>query len=66
MLRRRERCVSEDYEARERSRERRYAESGWCGSEDLEGREEERVVRWRRVKRTKTDEWRPLSGWRRV
>ena len=25
----------------------------------------EKTVRFRRIKRTRTDEWKPLSGWRR-
>lgn len=74
MFRRRERCVSEDYEARERarsrSRERRRRERIWCDGDDGEEVVErefegERVVRIRRVKRTRTDEWRPLNGFRR-
>lgn len=72
LLRRRERCVSEDYEARERarsrSRERRRRERFFGDDDDDEIEREwdgERVVRWRRIKRTRTDEWRPLSGWRR-
>jgi hypothetical protein len=74
LFRRRERCVSEDYESRERarsrSRERRRRESFWCDDGDGEVEierefEGERVVRWRRVKRTRTDEWRPLAGFRR-
>ena len=68
--RRRERCVSEEYEAREKarsmSRERRYREGVWCDDEDEREMEAEKWVRWRRVKRTKTEEWRPLAGWRRL
>ncbi|KAF2632737.1 hypothetical protein BU25DRAFT_453924 [Macroventuria anomochaeta] len=74
LLHRRERCVSEDYEARERARsrltERRRRERSWGGDDEDEEIEREfdgeRVVRWRRIKRTRTDEWRPLAGWRRV
>ncbi|KAF1933812.1 uncharacterized protein M421DRAFT_414867 [Didymella exigua CBS 183.55] len=69
---RRDRCVSEDYEARERARSRsreRRREKFWDGDDEdeLVDREfdGERVVRYRRIKRTRTDEWRPLSGWRR-
>lgn len=71
MLRSRDRCVSEEYEARERarsrSRERRRRER-WCadGDEREVETEADRWVRWRRVKRTRTEEWRPLAGWRRV
>ncbi|KAF3004325.1 hypothetical protein E8E13_009382 [Curvularia kusanoi] len=82
LRRRRERCVSEEVEARERERcceverererlrERR--ERDWCESDEewdsgweTEG---ERVVRWRRVTRTRTgmDVRRPLGGWRRA
>ena len=70
--RRKERCVSEEYESREkmrsrsRSRERRYGNGVWCDKEDERETEAERWVRWRREKRTRTDEWRPLTGWRRV
>lgn len=72
LFRRRERCVSEDYEARERersrSRERRRRDQFWGDDDDDVEREfdGERVVRWRRIKRTRTDEWRPLTGWRRA
>ncbi|KAF3045636.1 hypothetical protein E8E12_010866 [Didymella heteroderae] len=69
----RERCVSEEYEARERarsrSRERRRRERFWGDGEDEVVEREfdgERVVRYRRVKRTRTDEWRPLAGFRRT
>ena len=71
---RRERCVSEDYEARERvrsrSRERRRRERFWGGDDEDEEIEREfdgeRVIRWMRIKRTRADEWSPLTGWRRV
>lgn len=69
LFRGRERCVSEDFEARERrrERERRHRERGWLGDDDDEVETEAaRWVRWRRVKRTKTEEWRPLAGWRRA
>lgn len=65
----RERCVSEDVEARERSRERRRRERVWEDDVGIEAEAESeavRWVRWRRVKRTRTEEWRPLAGWRRV
>jgi hypothetical protein len=73
-LLRRERCVSEDYEARERarsrSRERRRRERLWDGDDEDEVVERmfdgERVVKFRRIKRTRTDEWRPLTGFRRT
>lgn len=70
--RRKERYVSEEYEARERtrsrsrSRERRYRNGIWCDKEDERETEAERWVRWRKVKKTKADEWRPLAGWRRA
>lgn len=72
LRRRRERCVSEDFEARERarsrSRERRRRERlpGAADEHEIvaEDIDEERVVRYRKVKKTRVDEWRPLSGWR--
>lgn len=68
MVRRRERCVSADYEVRERERESRRRDVVRCGGEGGEEveTEAERWVRYRRVKKTKTEEWRPLAGWRRV
>ncbi|KAF9699245.1 hypothetical protein EKO04_003162 [Ascochyta lentis] len=73
LFRERKRCVSEDYEARERarsrSRERRRRERVWCGDEgdqDEAEVEAESWVRWRRMKRTRTEEWKPLVGWRRA
>ncbi|KAJ4366630.1 hypothetical protein N0V95_000131 [Ascochyta clinopodiicola] len=72
LVRERERCVSEDYEAHERirsrSRERRHRERVWCDEDDQREMdvEAERWVSWRRVKRTRTEERRPLAGWRRV
>lgn len=73
LFRMRERCVSEDFEAKERarsrSRERRRRERLWDGDDEDEIFERdfdgERVVRYRRIKRTRTDKWKPLSGWRR-
>lgn len=67
----RERCVSEKYEARERagsrSRERRRERVWGDGDEVVERQfDGERLVRYRRVKRMRTDEWRPLSGFRRT
>lgn len=68
----RARCVSEEYEARERARtrsvERRRRERLWGGGEEVveRGVEGERVVRYRRIKKTRTDEWRPLTGFRRT
>ncbi|KAF2819895.1 hypothetical protein CC86DRAFT_374625 [Ophiobolus disseminans] len=80
VLRRKEKFVDEGWETRERSRSRSgsreisqrdsfWGEGGFWGDRKEEsGRESEDEVvrRWRRVKRTKTEEWRPLSGWRRV
>jgi hypothetical protein len=63
---RRERCVSEDYEARERAKSRSRERFWGDGNEVIEREfDGERVVRWRRVKRTRMDEWRPLAGFRR-
>lgn len=73
VFRKSERSVSEDFEARERSRERRRRERVWCDDEGMHGQREMEAeaeidswVRWRRVKRTRTEEWKPLAGWRRV
>lgn len=72
---RRERCVSEEFEVRERarsqSRERRRREGLWGGEGDEVVErvfDDETVVRYRRVKRTRTrtDERRPLAGFRRM
>lgn len=70
---RRERCISEDYQVKERERsrerERRSRERVWAdGGDEVIQREfdGERVVRYRRVKKTRMDEWRPLSGFRRT
>ncbi|KAF2254571.1 hypothetical protein BU26DRAFT_140762 [Trematosphaeria pertusa] len=57
LFRRREKWEDEDYESRDRER----GDAFWD-----EERERERTVRYRRIKRTKTEEWKPLSGWRRV
>ncbi|UPX13602.1 uncharacterized protein EKO05_0004104 [Ascochyta rabiei] len=73
LFRTRERCVSEDYEAHERARSRSrecwHREMGWCDDE-VDQRETEveaeRWVTWRRLKRTRTEERRPLAGWRRM
>ncbi|CAO2657586.1 Nn.00g037120.m01.CDS01 [Neocucurbitaria sp. VM-36] len=63
----RERWSDEAWETRERStsRERssRRRDSVWGDEEKDE--EKESWSRYRRIKRTKTEEWRPLSGWRR-
>ncbi|KAF9735147.1 hypothetical protein PMIN02_004449 [Paraphaeosphaeria minitans] len=59
MFRTREKWVDEDWETRERERERRR------DSLFDDERVGEKSVRFRRMKRTKTEEWRPLSGFRR-
>ncbi|KAF2440527.1 hypothetical protein P171DRAFT_435317 [Karstenula rhodostoma CBS 690.94] len=56
VFRRREKWVDEDYQARERERRDSLFE---------EEPVREKSVRFRRVKRTRTEEWRPLSGFRR-
>lgn len=55
MFRRKEKWVDEDWETRERRRDSVF--------DDEPVRE--KTVRFHRVKRTRTDEWKPLSGWRR-
>jgi hypothetical protein len=75
MFRRKEKWVDEGWETRERSRSRsRSREVGrrdsFWGDEGFwldQGKdsEEEKWSRYRKIKRTKTEEWRPLSGWRR-
>jgi hypothetical protein len=57
VFRSREKWVDEDWESRERE--------GRRDSVFDEERVGEKSVRFRRVKRTRTEEWRPLSGWRR-
>jgi hypothetical protein len=82
VLRRKEKYVDEAWETRERSRSRsRSRETGrrdsfwgdggfWgdCEVKRDENREseDEKWSRYRKIKRTKTEEWRPLTGWRRV
>ena len=58
MFRRKDKWVDEEWETKERER----------GRHDCFFEEEpvkEKTVRFHRVKRTRTDEWKPLSGWRR-
>jgi hypothetical protein len=76
-FRRRERCGGEEVEARERARwceieREREREKGRCEDAEWDWDSEgekigERVIRWRRVERvrTETGERRPLCGWRR-
>lgn len=75
MFRRKEKWVDEGWETRERSRSRSrsreaglgdsfWGDDGFWADKGKES-EEERWSRYRRIKRTKTEEWRPLSGWRR-
>ena len=67
LFRSREKWSDEAWETRERStsRERssRRRDSLWDDEEKDE--EKESWSRYRHIKRTKTEEWRPLSGWRR-
>jgi hypothetical protein len=75
MFRRKEKWVDEAWETRERSRSRSrsrenrgdsfWGEGGFWGDSGKES-EEEKWSRYRKIKRTKTEEWRPLTGWRRV
>ncbi|KAF2795376.1 hypothetical protein K505DRAFT_324069 [Melanomma pulvis-pyrius CBS 109.77] len=60
LFKRREKWEGVDYESRERSRG-----SETRGFWEDEPRAVEKDVRFRRIKRTRTDEWRPLSGFRR-
>jgi hypothetical protein len=80
MFRRKEKWVDEGWETRERSRSRSrsrevsrrdsfFGDGGFWGDrkeESARESEDEKWSRYRRVKRTKTEEWRPLTGWRRV
>lgn len=75
MFRRKEKYVDEGWETRERSRSRSrsretrrdsfWGDGGFWKDEGKDS-EEENWSRYRRIKRTKTEEWRPLTGWRRV
>ena len=55
---RREKWEDVDWETREREKRR----DSLFDDEDVK----EKLVRFRKIKRTRTDEWKPLSGWRRV
>lgn len=57
-FRRKDKWVDEEWETRERERGRR-------DSFFEEAPAKEKTVRFRRVKRTRTDEWKPLSGWKK-
>lgn len=61
----RERWVDEDWETRERSTSRERRRDSFWGADDEKDEETESWSRYRRIKRTKTEETRPLSGWRR-
>ncbi|KAH8693331.1 hypothetical protein GQ44DRAFT_719707 [Phaeosphaeriaceae sp. PMI808] len=81
-FRRKEKWVDEGWETRERSRSRSrsreagrrdsfWGDNGFWGDCEVtkdDGREseDEKWSRYRKIKRTKTEEWRPLTGWRRV
>ncbi|KAF1974351.1 hypothetical protein BU23DRAFT_462039 [Bimuria novae-zelandiae CBS 107.79] len=58
IFRRKDKWVDEEWETRERERGRRNL---IFDDEPVK----EKSVRFHRVKRTRTDEWKPLSGWRR-
>lgn len=67
-VQRKEKWVDEDWETRERStsRERRRRDSLWANEDDSKDEETEKWSRYRRIKRTKTEDvYMPLSGWRR-
>lgn len=71
LFRRHEKFVDEEFEARERTRSPpRRRVSFWDeDKDDAAKREDEDEVenwtRYRHVKRTQTEEWKPLCGWRR-
>lgn len=59
MVGRKKKWIDEEWEATQHER----------GGRDYafdDGPVEEKSVRFRRVKRTRTDEWKPLSGWKKV
>ncbi|ORY05299.1 hypothetical protein BCR34DRAFT_48193 [Clohesyomyces aquaticus] len=56
MFKRKEKWVDEDWETKEKERR----DSFW----DDEPKLKERTTRYRKIKRTRTDEWKPLSGFR--
>lgn len=58
-FRRKDKWVDEEWETRERERGRR---DSFFDEEPAK----EKTVRFRRVKRTRTDEWKPLSGWKKA
>jgi hypothetical protein len=58
VFKRREKYEDEDWETRDRERR-----GEWWNEQEPQLRE--RTVKYRKVKRTRTDQWRPLSGWRR-
>ena len=61
-----EKWTDEDWETRERSRSREHSRRDSLSDDDEEKDEEkESWSRHRRIKRTKTEEFKPLSGWRR-
>jgi hypothetical protein len=79
MFRRKEKWVDEGWETRERSRSRSQSreivaprDSFWGDGgfwRDMDGAresDEEKVTKYRKIKRTKTEEWSPLRGWRRI
>tara|TARA_R110002003_G_scaffold645_8_gene21005 strand:- start:24149 stop:24748 length:600 start_codon:yes stop_codon:yes gene_type:complete len=76
VLRRKEKWVDEGWETRSRSRSRSrsretrrdsfWGEGGFWGKDEARESEDENWSRYRKIKRTKTEEWRPLTGWRRV
>jgi hypothetical protein len=72
-FRRKEKWVDERWETRERSRSRSrsrdgfWGDGGFWGDEKKDsGSEMEKWSRYRRVKGTRREEWRPLGEWRRV
>ncbi|KAH6129290.1 hypothetical protein HBI69_001810 [Parastagonospora nodorum] len=79
MFRRKEKWIDEGWETRERSRSRSrsrevvgrrdsfWGDGGFWGErEEARESDDEKVTRYRKIKRTKTEEWTPLRGWRRI
>ena len=60
-----EKWLDEDWETRERSssHKQRFTDTFWDDEEEKD-EEKESWSRYRRIKRTKTEEYRPLSRWR--
>jgi hypothetical protein len=62
LFKRREKYEHERWETKEKDRRGNETAAFW---ENEQPALKEKTVRYRRIKRTRTDEWKPLSGWRR-